>query len=275
LKRTIASAAIAVLALAGCTLPPCGGSCAGSQWKGKRIAVFGDSLTDPALRERWKNYWAYLPETLGVDVHVFGVNGQQWTALPRQIASAVSEMGDGVDAATVLLGTNDYIHNCPLGEWFDLETKTVDSWGTTYLREHRVLNCDTNTFRGRINVGLRALKTTFPDAQIIVLTPPHRAFFTCSPRNVQPEEDFPNDIGHYFEEYVEAIREGARLWSVPVIDLYAESSLCPRLPGQGRLFWNARTDRLHPNSEGHRRIADLMTYRMLALPAGFTTDKQR
>ena len=38
---------------------------AGTQWKGRKVAFMGDSITDKAHVGTTKNYWQYLQEMLG------------------------------------------------------------------------------------------------------------------------------------------------------------------------------------------------------------------
>ena len=171
-----------------------------------------------------------------------------------------------------------YISDIPLGEWFTVEEDSVIfALGKTpksnVARLHRTLSMDKNTLRGRINIAMKKLKTMYPDKQIVLLTPIHRSDAYFGPKNIQPDESFPNAHGLYLDDYVEAVREGGRIWSAPVIDLFAEGGLCPRIENQGRLFWNAKSDRLHPSSEGHRRLALLIAAKLRTLPATFKIGK--
>ena len=66
------------------------------------------------------------------------------------------------------------------------------------------------------------------------------------------------------------LKRAAQIWSVPVIDLFGESGLIPENDSYGVLYFgNSKTDRLHPNTNGHRRIADLIEAKLNALPASF------
>ena len=68
---------------------------------------------------------------------------------------------------------------------------------------------------------------------------------------------------------IQAVREIADVWAVPVIDLASISGLYPLVDEQAHYFRNAETDRLHPNTPGHLRMAWAIAYQLLGYPAGF------
>ena len=138
-----------------------------------------------------------------------------------------------------------------------------------YLRNKRTPVISDSTFRGRINIGLNYLKSHFPEKQIVLLTPIHRAYANFGDNNVQPDERYQNTCGAYIDDYVQAVKEAANMWSVPVIDLNALSGLNPMVDEQLPLFRDPSYDRLHPNSKGHERIARTLYYQLLALPCLF------
>ena len=239
-----------------------------SQWKGRKVAFLGDSITDKIHVGCTSNYWNFLPSMLGVDAYVYGKNGWQMAGMIQQAETLKAGLGGAVDAIFVFAGTNDFNAGVPLGEWF---VETVDevrkNADRVWLR-HRTVNLD-DTFRGRINRLMAYLKREFPDQQVVLLTPIHRSFAQFGERNVQPDEAYANAQGLYLDAYVAAVKEAGAVWSVPVIDLYGESGLYPSEPAQAKFFHDATNDRLHPNAAGHKRIAATMAYRMLSLPACF------
>ena len=178
--------------------------------------------------------------------------------------------GTEVDAIIIFAGTNDYNAGIPLGEWYDYaQTETTVKGGGKEVRTRRMPQTNDATFRGRINRVMDYLKTNFPEQQIIILTPIHRAAAQFSNQNIQPEEAFPNKLGLYVDAYVNAVKETAGVWAVPVIDLNSLSGLYPMNDAHARYFHDKDTDRLHPNAEGHRRMALTLMYQLLALPASF------
>lgn len=239
------------------------------QWKNKIAAFLGDSITDKLHVGTTKNYWEYLAETCGIVPLVYGVNGSQWTGLIPQAEKLLAEHGDEVDAIFVFMGTNDYMGSVPIGEWFSVREEETNSHGVMKKKLRRYFNTGSGTFRGRINAGMSFLKKHFPRQQIFLLTPIHRGFSCFSETNVQPEESFPNDLGLYAETYVQCIKEAGSIWSVPVIDLHADSGLFPMMDEYAQYFHFSDTDRLHPNAEGHCRIAETIRYRIQMYPSDF------
>ena len=106
-----------------------------------------------------------------------------------------------------------------------------------------------STYRGRINIALDKVKRMFPGKQVVLVTPIHRAGFYLKDTNWQPTEEYRNKCGEYV-----------------VIDMNALSGLYPLMDEQAEFFNNKDTDRLHPNNEGHRRMALTLMYQLATLP---------
>lgn len=240
------------------------------QWTGKKVAFLGDSITDREHIGTEKNYWQFLEEMLGIEALVYGINGHQWSDLPEQAEKLKEEEGDRVDAIIIFAGTNDYYADVPLGEWYSCQPqKTTVSGPETDTRIRRIFQMDGSCFRGRINIVMNYLKTEFPEQQIILLTPIHRGYARFGDGNIQPEESFPNNLGLYIDDYVQVIKEAANVWAVPVIDLNSISGLFPLNKSHERYFNDKETDLLHPNSEGHFRMAKALACQLLCFPADF------
>ena len=242
-------------------------------WQGKTVAYFGDSITDPRNKAADSKYWSLLKQWLGITPYVYAVSGREWNDIPRQTDMLKSEHGDDFDAIMIFMGTNDYNNAVPLGRWYDERLETV-TYGHRYekrpeTRMRRTPAMDPDTYRGRINIALDSLKRTYPDKQIILLTPIHRSGFYANEKNWQVPEDYANRCGEYLDSYVEAVREAGKVWSIPVIDLNSLCGLYPLHDEHAGYFHNAETDRLHPNNLGHERMARTIAAQLLALPPTF------
>ena len=260
-----AAKAVAALSAAlalGCATAP------RSAWEGSRVAVLGDSISDKSI-DWWKHWWKWAGEDLGAEMRVYAVNGQQWKHIPRQIDAMSADCGGDVDAILIFIGTNDFNANVPLGSWWQESVEQVACNSRVAAVRHRKPVFDMSTLRGRINVALDRLKREFPDRQIVLITPIRRGFFTCGATNVRRDDSYANEIGLYLEDYVRAIKEAGEVWSVPVVDAYSESGLLPAMPSFSDCCNRESTDRLHPSTEGCRRLALTIAARLRALPPTF------
>lgn len=244
-------------------------------WHGKRVGYIGDSITDPKNNSNdiKKKYWGFLQDWLGITPYVYGVSGRQWNDVPRQADKLKQEHGDDVDAIIVFIGTNDFNAGVPVGEWFDERTDTVTAAvhgeKKVYRRKKRVPVMSDETLKGRINIGISKLKTLFPDKQIVLLTPLHRAYAMFGEKNIQPDENWQNVSGVYFDEYIKAVKEAGNVWGVPVIDMNSACGINPMIDAQLPYMHRKDTDRLHPSTSGQERMARTLMYQLLSLPGGF------
>jgi lysophospholipase L1-like esterase len=237
-----------------------------TQWSGKKIAFLGDSMTQKRDSSNTV-YWEYLANLMGIEPSVYGISGNQWDGIFRQAQKLKQEKGSDIDAILIFAGTNDCNHNTPLGNFYFETSKETNFNGKTVTRKYRTLMENDSTFCGRINKVMAFLKQNYPDQQIVIMTPIHRGFAKFSENNVQPEENFSNDLGLYIDDYVNVLRNASSVWAVPLIDLYSISGLYPVLDSHAKYFSNTNTDRLHPNSAGNFRLAKTIQYQLLTLPS--------
>lgn len=242
-----------------------------SQWNGKNVAYLGDSITDAHQIGTTNDvFWNNLKDILGINPYVYGISGHRMDHIVGQAERLEKEHGQDVDAIIIFIGTNDFNGNVPVGEWYTYDyEKTIDDGPTEVVRRHRNLVYDNSTFKGKANIVMRYLKSHYPDKQIIFLTPLHRGFARFSDNNIQPPEDFANASGYFIDDYIKAVKELADVWAVPVIDLASISGLYPLADEQAPYFRNPDTDRLHPNTAGHLRMAYALAYQLLGYPASF------
>lgn len=242
-------------------------------WQGAHVAVFGDSISDPSFRDRGvKHYWSFLQEWLGWSVYNYAISGRQWNDIPRQEGALKREHGDDVDGILILMGTNDYNHDVPLGEWFKVEKVSVPASNdgtpaTPKVRLHRVPCMDSETLRGRINKALYEIKQDYPTVPVVLMTLPHRGYFYAGENNVQPDEYHANSLGLWVDGYSEAIREAGRIWAVPVVDLETLLGFTPMVPSQKAYYLgNDGNDFLHPATPGHERMARILFHALSSVP---------
>ena len=240
-----------------------------TQWNGKTAVYLGDSMTDSKSTATTCMYWAYLEELMGIKPLVYGINGHQWDGVLQQ-AKKLKADNPKFDAIFIFAGTNDFNNNTAIGSFYNEDyVRTRKNNDPQALLRHRTLNTNTNTFTGRINNVLSYLKDNFPDKQIIIMTPIHRALADFGKDNYQPTEDYANYQRHFVDEYVQTLREASSIWSMPCIDLFAESGLYPLSKPNLIYFHDAGMDQLHPNYLGNYRIARVMQFKLLSIPPTF------
>lgn len=243
-------------------------------WQGKRVGFIGDSLTDPhSYGDKIKKYWSFLQEWLDIEPYVYGVSGRQWDNVPVQAQQLHKDHGNDVDAILVFMGTNDYNHGVPIGEWFaESSEQVMAAYGEpkkSVERKKRTPIMDKSTYRGRLNIGISQLKKLFPDKQIVLLTPLHRSLADFGEKNVQPDESYQNRCGEYVDVYIQEIKNAGNIWGIPVIDLNAVTGLNPMVEEQVQYFYDSGYDRLHPNTKGQERIAKSLLYQLIQYPCVF------
>lgn len=211
--------------------------------KGKKVNFLGDSITFGAgMQNAVENSF---PALIGRHAELAAVRnyGRCGTRFARQTApsripdfdldfcSRVAEMDPDADAIVVFGGTNDYGHgDAPFGTFAD---RTPD------------------TFYGACHTLMQSLITKYPCAVIVFMTPLHRT-----------GEDNPRFDGKTLVDFVDALKEVARYYSLPVLDLYAMSGLQPNVPVIKEKFC---PDGLHPNDAGHVILAERIANFLKAL----------
>ena len=242
-------------------------------WQGKKVGFLGDSIWDPNAYTDVKKTWSFLSDWLVITPYVYAVSGNEWTHIRSQAQQLKDEHGDEVDAIIVFIGTNDFLAGVPIGEWWTEKREevmqAVGHPAAPVNRVKRTFVMSDDTYKGRINQAISLLKQLFPTKQIVLLTPLHRALANFGNRNLQPDESYQNSAGEYVNAYIKASQEAADVWGIPVINLSALSGLNPMVEEQVPYFINAETDRLHPNTEGHRRMAATLYYQLMTLPVNF------
>jgi len=225
----------------------------------KKVLFLGDSITDKYHVGCKKNYWGFLGDWYGFTPLVYGINGQQMKHIPAQADKYRAEHSETPDVVFVFAGTNDFNGGVPLGEWYSLSEEKVNKNGRAIVLKKREFVFDVGTFRGRINIAMKHLREAFPGARIVLLTPIHRGYANFSEKNIQPDESYANERGLFIDDYVNVVKEAGNVWAAKVVDINADSGLYPNSPSQDAFIHRPDTDRLHPSTVGHERIAEAIS----------------
>ncbi|WP_426955259.1 SGNH/GDSL hydrolase family protein [Muricoccus radiodurans] len=189
-------------------------------WEGKTYGVIGDSIT------YWNFYQNMVSQAMDAPLVINdGIEGRQMTdALIRE---GGGHAFDNVDLLAVFLGTNDYGGNHALGSYSDPVTA-----GTFYASTRQTIE---------------TILAEKPSIELVMVTPLVRGDYPGQPVNPGP-----NATGAYLWQYVEAIKEVAQDYHVPVLDLYHDFAIT-----MDNLDVYT-VDNLHPNYQGHELIAKEM-----------------
>lgn len=209
--------------------------------EGLKVNFLGDSITfgtgssAPEFR-----YPSMLEREQGLAVaRNYGIGGTRFARQhtpsnakwDQDFCSRVEGMDPDADLIVVFGGTNDFGHgDAPMGTF---EDRTPD------------------TFYGACHTLMSSLIEKYPTSTIVFITPIHRE-----------TEDRLNHNGCRLVDYVDIIKEVARYYSLPVLDLFATAGIQPKLAVQKEALC---PDGLHPNDAGYRRITDRLAAFLLAL----------
>jgi lysophospholipase L1-like esterase len=193
-----------------------------SKWEGKSWCTLGDSITEANLYQPLVLEKLKFAELLNA-----GKSGCPLTAGGDRDYGATVNVGRAIepifDCVTIFAGINDFRLDKPIG-----------------YKEDR----DIYTFIGAYIELVESILSKNPACRLSLWTPLQRDKDGYDSYHV-------NSVGHRLIDYVNAIKTIGLEYALPVLDLYAES-------GFNRFTLPLLTsDGLHPNQEGHRRIADL------------------
>ena len=207
--------------------------------KGKKIAFLGDSITEGIGASRAENNFVEIIKREGrlKAAYNYGISGTriakqnkpsdnpEWD---RDFISRVCDMEKDVDAVIVFGGTNDFGHgDIKFGRYGDTTEET---------------------FCGSCYILMKKLIEKYSNVPVVFVTPLHRADENTA-AHMSGAEKPP------LKAYVGAIRIAAEMFSLPVLDLYAEGGMQPMVKAQNELYF---ADGVHPNDKGYERIARLM-----------------
>ena len=192
--------------------------------------ALGDSLTEVNFRAS-ENYVDYITEELGVTATNLGHSGAGYMKANQSSQTIRSEIDEisgynyNTDVITVMGSINDFEYlDTALGQLGDTGTDTI--YGCMY-----------NFFAG--------LQSEYMGTRLGVITPPviGTSYSTYLPK---------------FTAYNQALKDTAKLFGVPVLDLTYSCNLKPWETNFRNTFYSAdgtggsgQVDSVHPNSKGH------------------------
>ena len=202
--------------------------------KGKKINFLGDSITagvgvpepDGVLQMEYA-FISLVAKKTGAECRNYGKGGTSIVKLTWServdFNHRADEMDRDADLVVIFGGTNDFGHCERIGTPQD---RTIDTfYGAVYSLFYKVVEM-------------------FPNAPVVVITPFHRY-----------GENLFRVPGAPLSEYRRVILEMAEEFSLPVLDIWAESGIQPQLAQHREQFM---PDGLHPNIRGHERLADMI-----------------
>lgn len=211
----------------------------------KKFGFLGDSITEGVGATNEANiYHQVLKENCNLECTLnYGISGtriakqtipSEEPSYDKDFLSRVDDMDGDLDVIVVFGGTNDYGHgDAAFGCFSDRNQKT---------------------FYGALHLLFQKLIEKYPESLIVFMTPLHRSD--------EMELAVKPDGKRVLADYVDAICEVARFYSVPVLDLYSVSGMNPVLEAQNKIFY---ADGLHPSDKGHKRIAERLEAFLKAL----------
>ena len=196
-------------------------------WNGKTWNVLGDSITFGAKTKL--TYHAYLKGKLNIaTVNNYGISGSTIAVNSNADGDGMcvryANMDNNADIISVAGGVNDHGLNTPLGD---------------------ISSTDNKTFYGALKILCEGLLTKYPLKTIFFITPMHYTDFFSG--------DTTNSLKLPLTDYVDAIIKVCRMYSIPVLDNYSNIGIYPKNSIQKSTY---TADGLHPNEEGHKKIAN-------------------
>lgn len=206
--------------------------------KGKKVVFIGDSITDGyGTSAKEFTYWNQFGKNTGAEVYADGIGGSRITPQrfpgterpweERYFASRVDELIPDADIAVVFGGTNDF--------------------GTGDAALGTIADCTNDTFYGACHLLVRKLMEKYPNGTVVLMTPLHR---------LSEDEVLYNELGVRrvgpLSVYVQALRDIAEYYGLPLVDLFATCPIQPKVDSQREKYM---PDGLHPNDAGAGLIA--------------------
>lgn len=210
-------------------------------YSNKKISCLGDSITSGGQTDNGGmaiSYVNYLGNLINTVPSNDGVSGSHITKGTAGRSDSFVERVESIkdqDVVTIYGGINDFLFDSPLGTMAD--------------------NASTQTtFYGALKYLVTRLTFNNPNAKLLFITPmkadKYGGTYDAN-GNVRK-----NGVNATEEDYVNAIKEVAEYYSIPVLDLFHAGNLNPYIPAQRDMT----VDGLHPNEVGAQRLAQTIAH---------------
>lgn len=208
-----------------------------NEFNGKKWAVFGDSISQPKSSDSLPKYYDYVADALGITVTSYAVGGSGYFK-----GNAVAGYGDGNIINKITNASNNYDIISFMAGVNESEQTLGDVTDT-------VLDTPT-TLCGAVKKSIELAIEKYPNAVMFLITPTP---VTGNRNSLHPDS--------LLTKYVDKQKLIAKMYNIPVLDLYYESNLRP---------WNTTNhdkyyrDYCHLLEAGHKYVAKLTKQFMLS-----------
>lgn len=206
-------------------------------FKGLKWGVFGDSISQPKQSDNLPKYYDYVAEELGIKVTSYAKGGSGYFKSNAgggygvgNIVDSINNASNDYDIISFFAGVNERI-SAPLGDIDDN------------------INGDITTLCGAVKKSIELAIEKYPKAQIFLITP--------TPVTGQSNSMFPNDK---MSLYIDKQKEIAKMYNIPILDLYYTSNLKPWNTTNHSLYYR---DYCHLIENGHKYVGRLTKKFML------------
>lgn len=206
------------------------------------INVLGDSITEGVgAGSEDKSYPALLSKLTGAKVNNYGVSGSRITDIettitnPGSFVDRMYNMDKSADLIIVFGGTNDFwFGDCPIGKRTDTGV---------------------NTFYGALNKIMGYLKNTYPEADIVFVTP-YQQSKGADETHGYKMSGYNNFGTGTLSQYRTAILDRCEFYNIPVLDLFADYEMNTADNREAlEKYGNYLCDGCHLNDAGYNLLA--------------------
>ncbi len=205
--------------------------------KNKKVVFLGDSITEgTGASEHALCYVERFAAMTGAEVVNYGIGGTRFARrrephenprFDQDFCGRYDKMDDDADIVVVFGGTNDF--------------------GTGDAALGTIADRTNDTFYGACHLLVQKLYEKYPKATVVLMTPLHR---------LSEDEVLYNELGVRrvgpLRVYVQALRDIAEFYGLPLVDLFANCPIQPRVDILRQMYM---PDGLHPNDAGAGLVA--------------------